>query len=105
MARLLGLDRMQTLRRIELPLASMTIMAGVKTSAVITVGTATLAAFIGGGGYGTLIVRGLALNDNELILAGALPAAVMAMAFHAGFEMLDKVVVPRGLRISLGQAH
>ena len=105
MARLLGLDGAQTLRRVELPLASMTIMAGIKTSTVITVGTATLAAFIGGGGYGTLIVRGLALNDNALILAGALPAAIMAMVFHAGFEWVDRIVVPRGLRISLGHAR
>lgn len=103
-AGVLGLDSMQTLRRIELPLASLAIMTGIKTSAVITVGTATLAAFIGGGGYGTLIVRGLALNDNELILAGALPAAVMAILIHLLFERVDRVVVPRGLRIGMSEA-
>ena len=61
-------------------------------------GTATLAAFIGGGGYGTLIVRGLALDDPATILAGAAPAALMALAFHALFELLDRAVIPRGLR-------
>ena len=72
-------------------------MAGIKTSAVVTVGTATLAAFIGGGGYGDLIVRGLALNDVGTILAGAIPAAVMALVFHAAFELLDRVIIPKGV--------
>jgi len=94
----LGLGRLARLWRIELPLASIGIMAGVKTSAVMTVGTATLAAFIGGGGYGTLIVRGLALDDTATILAGAAPAAAMAVAFHVIFELLDRLAVPRGLR-------
>jgi osmoprotectant transport system permease protein len=94
----LGLGRLARLVRIELPLASISIMAGIKTSAVMTVGTATLAAFIGGGGYGTLIVRGLALDDTATILAGAAPAAVMAVAFHALFELLDRLAIPRGLR-------
>jgi osmoprotectant transport system permease protein len=78
-AGVLGLTRWQRLVRIELPLASVHIMGGIKTSAVWTVGTATLAAFIGGGGYGDLIVRGLALDDSALILAGAVPAAVLAL--------------------------
>jgi osmoprotectant transport system permease protein len=94
----LGLGKLARLVRIELPLASISIMAGIKTSAVMTVGTATLAAFIGGGGYGTLIVRGLALDDTATILAGAAPAAVMAVAFHALFELLDRLAIPRGLR-------
>ena len=98
MAFVLGLGRLARLVRIELPLASIGIMAGVKTSAVMTVGTATLAAFIGGGGYGTLIVRGLALDDTATILAGAAPAAAMAVAFHVVFELLDRLAVPRGLR-------
>jgi osmoprotectant transport system permease protein len=98
MAGVMGLSRWQRLAWIELPLASMTIMAGIKTAAVLTVGTATLAAFIGGGGYGTLIVTGLALNDVRTILAGAIPAALMALAIHALFEGLDRLVVPRGLR-------
>jgi osmoprotectant transport system permease protein len=98
MTAVLGLQGWRRLAWIELPLASMTIMAGIKTAAVVTVGTATLAAFIGGGGYGTLIVTGLALNDVATILAGAVPAALMALAIHAGFEALDRVVVPRVLR-------
>jgi osmoprotectant transport system permease protein len=98
MAGVLGLGRWQRLRRIELPLASLSIMAGIKTSAVLTVGTATLAAFIGGGGYGTLIVRGLAVDDVGTIMAGAVPAALMALVIHAGFEWLDRLVIPRGLR-------
>ena len=98
-----GLDRWRRLTRIELPLASVNILAGIKTSAIWTVGTATLAAFVGGGGYGTLIVRGLALNDVGTILAGAVPSALMALVFHALFEMLDRLVVPRGLRLVMAQ--
>src|SRR3989454_7538748 len=98
MAAVMQLGRWQRLAWIELPLASVTIMAGIKTAAVLTVGTATLAAFIGGGGYGTLIVTGLALNDVRMILAGAIPAALMALAIHVAFEAHDRLVVPRPLR-------
>jgi len=94
----LGLGRLRRLVRVELPLASISIMAGIKTAAVMTVGTATLAAFIGGGGYGSLIVRGLALDDTRTILVGAAAAAAMALCFHALFELLDRVTIPRGLR-------
>ena len=97
-AEVLGLGRRRRVLRIELPLSSVGIMAGIKTSAVMTVGTATLAAFIGGGGYGTLIVRGLALDDIGTILAGALPAAGMAAALQGIFELVDRLVIPRGLR-------
>jgi osmoprotectant transport system permease protein len=97
-AGVLRLRPARRLLRIELPLAAVAIMAGIKTAAVTTVGTATLAAFIGGGGYGALIVRGLALDDTATILAGAAPAAMMALGFHALFELLDRVFVPRGLR-------
>ena len=100
-AGVLGLSRRQRLVRIELPLASLHILSGIKTSAIWTVGTATLAAFIGGGGYGDLIVRGLALDDTELILAGAIPSALMALAFHGLFEVLDRWLIPRGLRKTL----
>ncbi|HVR69935.1 MAG TPA: glycine betaine ABC transporter substrate-binding protein [Vicinamibacteria bacterium] len=102
-AGVLGLSRWQRLVRIEVPLSSLHIMAGIKTSAVWTVGTATLAAFIGGGGYGDLIVRGLALDDTSLILAGAVPAALMALVIHALFELLDHAVIPKGLRRSLSR--
>jgi osmoprotectant transport system permease protein len=98
MATVMGLGGWQRLAWIELPLGAVTILAGIKTSAVMTVGTATLAAFIGGGGLGTLIVTGLALNDPKTILAGAVPAAVMALAVHGAFELLDRALVPRGLR-------
>lgn len=101
-ADVLGLDRWRRLVRIELPLASVNVMDGIKTAAIWTVGTATLAAFVGGGGYGTLIVRGLALDDVGTILAGAIPAALMALLFHALFEALDRLVVPRGLRLVMG---
>ena len=98
-ADVLGLTGWRRLARIELPLASVSILAGVKTAAIWTVGTATLAAFIGGGGYGTLIVRGLALDDTTTILAGAIPAALMALLLHGLFELVDRLLVPRGLRL------
>jgi osmoprotectant transport system permease protein len=98
MTTVLGVEGWRRLAWIELPMASVTIMAGIKTSAVLTVGTATLAAFIGGGGYGTLIVTGLALNDVATILAGAIPSALMALAIHGMFEGLDRLLVPRALR-------
>jgi osmoprotectant transport system permease protein len=99
MTMVLGVTGWRRLAWIELPMASVTIMAGIKTSAVLTVGTATLAAFIGAGGYGTLIVTGLALNDVRTILMGAIPSALMALAIHAGFEALDRVIVPPALRL------
>ncbi len=102
-AGVLGVGRWRRLVRIELPLASVSILAGIKTAAIWTVGTATLAAFIGGGGYGTLIVRGLALDDVTTILAGAIPAAVMALLLHGVFELADRVLVPRGLRVAMAR--
>ena len=97
-ARSLGMRDGTILRRIELPLAARTIMAGVKTSAVINVGTATIAAFIGAGGYGERIVTGLALNDHAMLLAGAIPAAVLALLIEAGFRLAERWTVPAGLR-------
>jgi len=84
----LGLSPLQRLRFIELPLALPTIVAGVRTATSIAVGTATIAAFIGAGGYGERIVTGLALNDKQLLLAGALPSAALALAFEALFGLL-----------------
>ena len=89
----LGLARRQVLASVELPLALRTILAGVKTSAVINVGTATIAAFIGAGGFGERIVQGLALNDHTVLLAGALPAAALALAVHGLFEVLERSVI------------
>ncbi len=89
-ARALGLAPRHTLALIELPLALPTILAGIKTSAVINVGTATIAAFIGAGGFGERIAQGLALNDHDLLLAGALPAAALALLVHGAFEFAER---------------
>jgi len=94
-ARALGMRRGTILSKIELPLAMPTILAGIKTSAVINVGTATIAAFIGAGGFGERIVKGLALNDDVMLLAGALPAAALALIAHAMFELIERAFVPR----------
>ena len=93
----LGLTPRQVLGHVKLPLALPTIMAGIKTSAVINVGTATIAAFIGAGGFGERISQGLALNDHTVLLAGALPAAALALLVHALFEIAERslVRVPR----------
>jgi osmoprotectant transport system permease protein len=88
-----GLTRRQVLAHVKLPLAAPTILAGVKTSAVINVGTATIAAFIGAGGFGERIAQGLALNDHRVLLAGALPAAALALAVHAVFELAERFLV------------
>jgi osmoprotectant transport system permease protein len=97
-ARSLGMSSGTILQKIELPLSATTILAGIKTSAVINVGTATIAAFIGAGGYGERIVTGLALNDNAMLLAGAVPAAVLALLIEGIFTIAERVVVPSGLR-------
>jgi len=83
--RALGLTRGQVLRSIQLPLALPVMLAGLRTATSLSVGTATMAAFIGAGGYGERIVTGLALNDQALLLAGALPAAALALALEAAF--------------------
>jgi osmoprotectant transport system permease protein len=95
----LGLGRWAQLLRVELPLASRTILAGIRTSAVIAVGTATLAAFIGAGGFGAPISTGLDLDDTRLILEGAIPAAALALAVEGLFALLDRTLIPRGLRL------
>ena len=97
-AQSLGMRPGTILQRIELPLAAPTILAGIKTSAVINVGTATIAAFIGAGGYGERIVTGLALNDHAMLLAGAIPAAVMALLIERGFRYAERWLLPAGLR-------
>ena len=95
----LGLPGWTRLWRIELPLASRMILAGIKTAAVINIGFATLGALIGAGGYGQPILTGIRRNDFGLILDGAVPAAVMAIAAQVIFEIVERFVVPRGLRI------
>ncbi len=99
-AEALGLGWWATLRRISLPLASPAILAGVKTSAIINVGTATIAALVGADGLGNPILQGISLRDTGLILRGAVPAAALALAFELAFAGLERVVVPRGLRLS-----
>jgi osmoprotectant transport system permease protein len=101
----LGLPARTRLRTIELPLASRSILAGIKTSAVIGVGTATIAAFIGAGGFGERIVSGLAVNDTSMLLAGAVPAAVLAFAVQWGFDALERWLVPAGLRLDGARAE
>jgi osmoprotectant transport system permease protein len=86
----LGLTPRQALRHVQLPLAMPTVLAGVKTAAVINVGTATVAAFIGAGGFGERIVAGLAVNDTGAMLAGALPAAVLALIVQTMFDAIER---------------
>ena len=92
-ARALGLRRRDRLLAVELPLALPAVLAGVQTSAVLAVGTATIAAFVGAGGYGARIVQGLALNDPTLLLAGALPSSALALAVQAMFFLLGRKLV------------
>lgn len=88
-ARALGFRGAQVLRYVELPLALPVVLAGIKTAAIISVGTATIAAFVGAGGFGERIATGLALNDPVLLLGGAIPAAVLALVVQAGFEIFE----------------
>jgi osmoprotectant transport system permease protein len=97
-AHALGMTDAQVLREVRLPLAAPVIMAGIRTAAVINVGTATLAAFIGAGGLGEPIVAGLALSDTRMILSGAIPAAILALLVDAGLAMIERVVRPGHLR-------
>ena len=92
----LGMTPRQILRHVRLPLAAPLIMAGVRTAAVINVGTATLAAFIGAGGLGDPIASGLALSDTRMILSGALPAAALALVVDTVLGACERVVKPGG---------
>ncbi len=98
-ARAFGLTRRQILFRIVLPLASPMLLAGVKTATIVSIGTATLAALVGAGGYGAPIVSGLSLNDVPTILTGAIPAALMAWLAHGAFEVLGRLLIPAGLQV------
>jgi osmoprotectant transport system permease protein len=93
-ARAVGMTDRQILRDVRLPLAAPVIMAGVRTAAVIDVGTATLAAFIGAGGLGEPIVAGLALADTRMILSGAVPAALLAIAVDGGLALVERWTRP-----------
>jgi osmoprotectant transport system permease protein len=91
----LGLTPAQRWRAVDARLALPTIMAGIGTAAVITVGTATIAAFVGAGGLGDRIVTGLALNDHAMLLAGAVPAALLALVVQGLFALIERAVTPR----------
>jgi osmoprotectant transport system permease protein len=99
-AEALGLPGFARLRLVELPMASRSILAGIKTSAVINVGTATLGGLIGAGGYGEIIFTGLRLDNNWIILEGTIPAAALALAVQGLFELAERFLVPRGLQIA-----
>jgi osmoprotectant transport system permease protein len=98
-AEALGLPPRAALRRIELPLATPSVLSGIKTAAVIDVGTATLGALIGAGGYGQSILTGIRLADTGLILEGAVPAGLLALAVQGAFDLVERLLVPRGLRL------
>ncbi len=98
-AQALGLSATARLRLVELPMASRTILAGIKTAAVINVGTATLGGFIGAGGYGEPIFIGIAEDNVGLIMQGAIPAALLALVVQALFELAERWLVPKGLRL------
>jgi osmoprotectant transport system permease protein len=93
----LGMTPGQILREIRLPLAAPVVMAGLRTAAVLTVGTATLAAFIGAGGLGEPIVTGLQLANTAMILSGAIPAALLALVVDAGLGWVERRLRPAGM--------
>jgi osmoprotectant transport system permease protein len=99
-AEVLGLSQRARLWMIELPLASPSIFSGIKTAAVINVGTATIGALVGAGGYGQPILTGIRLMDWGLILLGAIPAGLMALGVQSFFSYIERFVVPKGLRVA-----
>lgn len=98
-AEALGLSASYRLRNIEMPLALQSIMTGIKTAAVMNVGFAALGALIGAGGYGQPILSGIRLNRMDLILEGAIPAAILALVVQLLFDLAENWVVPKGLRL------
>jgi osmoprotectant transport system permease protein len=102
-ARGMGTSNAQMLLMVELPLASPVLFAGIQTATVQTIGLATLAAYIGGGGLGDLILQGLAMLDTEVLLAGAIPIALLALIAEFLLSRLRGFVVPAGLRIDAGR--
>ncbi|MDX2273751.1 MAG: ABC transporter permease [Cyanobacteriota bacterium] len=90
----LGMTSQQVLRQVEIPLALPIVIAGIKTATIEVIASATLAAFIGGGGLGTFITLGFALYDNAILLVGAIPVAILAMTAEIGLSALQKAVQP-----------
>jgi len=102
----IGLKPSAQLTKIFLPMASRTILSGIKTSGIMTVALGTIAAFIGVGGLGEPILSGIDLNAPEIyILQGAIPVALLALLIHLLFELLDRIIIPRGLRQSDGNTQ
>ncbi len=99
-ARGMGLSESQILGRIQVPIAAPVIFAGVRTSAVQVVASATLATFIGGGGLGDFIVEGFQRGQYSIMVAGALAVAVLAVITEVGFGLLERTFTPKGLRIA-----
>jgi osmoprotectant transport system permease protein len=97
-ADVIGLPRIARLRLVELPLATRSVLAGVKTAAVINVGTATLGALVGAGGYGQPILTGIRLDDLNLILQGAVPAALLAVTIQLAFDLIERRLLPQSRR-------
>jgi osmoprotectant transport system permease protein len=98
-AAVLGLTPWASLMQVEQPMASRLILAGIKTTAVMNVGFATLGGLIGAGGFGQPISAGLTKNSLSLMMEGAIPAAILALVVKALFEIAERFVVPRGLRV------
>ena len=94
----MGATPRQALLWVRLPLAAPVVLSGIRTAAVLTIGTATLAAFIGGGGLGEPIVTGLGLADMRLVLSGAIPAALLAVGVDAALALAERAVTPKHLR-------
>jgi osmoprotectant transport system permease protein len=94
----MGMTDGEILRQVEIPLAMGVIMAGIRVATVVGIGIATIAAAVGAGGLGEYIFRGVATVNNTLILAGALPAALMALLADYGLGRLERVLTPRGMR-------
>jgi len=94
----MGMTSRQILFMVELPLTLPIIMAGIRTATVLTIGVAALATFIGAGGLGDLIDRGLRVADKNLILTGAIPAAILAILFDLGLRKLEEKATPRGMK-------
>lgn len=99
-ARGMGMTDLQCLMQVELPIAVPVILAGVRTSATTSIGTATLAAFVGGGGLGGLIVTGLRMLRNHIVLAGAVPAALLALLVDFLLGRLEEALTPEGIKIN-----
>jgi osmoprotectant transport system permease protein len=94
----MGMTSRQILFMVELPLTLPIIMAGIRTATVLTIGVAALATFIGAGGLGDLIDRGLRVADKNLILTGAIPAAILAIIFDLALRKLEDKVTPKGIK-------